>query len=66
MNISARIRPGIEASPWVCEEVARLEARVVELEKELATWQAMGKALHELGLRQIKLPEVHYDIKEGV
>ena len=42
-------------------ELDRALDRIDELEKELATWQAMGKALHDLGLRQIKLPQVHFD-----
>ena len=37
--------------------VAQLEARVGELEKALATWQAMGKVLHDQGLRTVVIPQ---------
>ena len=36
MKLSERIRPNVEAAPWVIEEVKRLEARVMELEAMLA------------------------------
>jgi len=36
MSLHARIRPGVEAAPWVCDEVKKLEQRVVELERAAA------------------------------
>lgn len=31
MSLSERIRPGVEAAPWVIEEVRKLEAQVEQL-----------------------------------
>jgi hypothetical protein len=34
-KLSERIRPGVEAAPWVCEEVSSLEKRLAEAEEAL-------------------------------
>jgi hypothetical protein len=34
-KLSERIRPGVEAAPWVCEEVSSLEKRLAEAEETL-------------------------------
>lgn len=35
MNLSERIRPNVEAAPWVCGEVAKLEAERDRLREAL-------------------------------
>jgi chromosome segregation ATPase len=34
MSLAERIRPSIEAAPWVCEEVKALEAELAQVKKE--------------------------------
>lgn len=34
MSLSNRIRPDVEAAPWVIEEVKKLEAKIASLEKD--------------------------------
>ena len=41
--LSERIHPGIEAAPWVCEEVVRLEQQVVASEKLKTAMTAWAK-----------------------
>lgn len=36
MSLYERIRPGVEAAPWVVDEVRKLEQQNAELERELA------------------------------
>lgn len=33
MSLHERIRPGVEAAPWVCDEIKKLEERLAELER---------------------------------
>lgn len=35
MSLSERVRPNIEAAPWVVEEIKRLEVELVEAYAEL-------------------------------
>ena len=45
MSISERIRPGIEAAPWVCDEVGKLEVSYEAIKIQLA---AANERIREL------------------
>jgi hypothetical protein len=36
LSLSARVRPNVEATPWVCEEIAEQEAELRRLHAENA------------------------------
>ena len=40
-GLSQRIRPGVEAAPWVCDEVKKLEAIIDGLRGEADQWQQL-------------------------
>lgn len=45
MSISERIRPGIEAAPWVCEEVGKLEAAYEALRADAERYRWLRDAV---------------------
>ncbi len=73
VGLSERIRPGVEAAPWVCDEVKKLEAiidglrgEVYDEEKERALFEAAFGALHLSGqydswIGRWKFTEYHVD-----
>jgi hypothetical protein len=57
MSLSERLRPDVEAAPWVIEEVKKLEVKIASLEKD----EAMFLSEHD---ENVRLHFENVDIKE--
>lgn len=51
VGLSERIRPGIEAAPWVCDEVKKLEAIIDGLLGDVAAQEETANQWRELALQ---------------
>jgi chromosome segregation ATPase len=69
MSLAERIRPSIEAAPWVCEEVKALEAELAQVKKEreayvkacdvwIETARQVGEKLQETEARAEKAEQI--------
>jgi hypothetical protein len=47
MSLSDRLRPGVEAAPWVIEEVQRLESELAEAYAELSKLRGTLTAVYD-------------------
>jgi hypothetical protein len=66
MSLSDRIRPDTEAAPWVIEEIKKLEAKVVDLEKDEKMFLNEHDENVRLHFENVELKEQNTRLREAL
>lgn len=66
MSLSERLRPDIEAAPWVIEEVKKLEVKIASLEKNEAMFLSEHDENVRLHFENVDLKEQNARLREAL
>lgn len=66
MSLSKRLRPDVEAAPWVIEEVKKLEVKIASLEKDEAMFLSEHDENVRLHFENVDLKEENARLREAL
>lgn len=63
MSLSERVRPDVEAAPWVCKEIADLESRLAESEARAEEYRRDAERATRLAMKYIDPMDMYQEDK---
>lgn len=66
MSLSERLRPDVEAAPWVIEEIKKLEVKIASFEKDEAMFLSEHDENVRLHFENVDLKEQNARLREAL